>query len=139
VKAFVLDASVALAWFVDNPIPPFAERLRQRLLHGGKAVVPALWHLEMASGLVTAERRGTLSTADTLQAIEKIDLLLGRAIESAIDLIPIRQALGTARTFQLTAYDAVYVEVSRRENLPLATLDRHLAAAATKARIELVQ
>ena len=135
---FVLDASVALAWFIDNPTPPFAERARQALLHGGKAVVPALWHLEMANGFVVAERRGTLSAEDSMQAIEKIELLLGRAIENAIEVISIRQVLAAARAFRLTAYDAVYLEASRRENLPLATLDRDLAAAATNAGVKLV-
>ncbi|MFZ0774109.1 MAG: type II toxin-antitoxin system VapC family toxin [Candidatus Sulfotelmatobacter sp.] len=137
-KRFVLDASVALAWFIDNPTPPLAERIRQALLQGGKAVVPALWHPEMANGLVVAERRGTLSAAGTAQAIEQIGLLLGPTIERAVDVVSIKQALGTARTFQLTAYDAVYLETALRQELPLATLDRQLLTAASKAGVEIV-
>ena len=61
---FVLDASVALAWFVNNPVPPYALRVRQLLLDGARALVPALWQLEMANGLAVAERRRILAPPD---------------------------------------------------------------------------
>jgi predicted nucleic acid-binding protein len=138
VKRFVLDASVALAWFVDNPIPHFATRMRQNLLHGGKAVVPALWHMEIANGFVVAERRGKLSAAECARAMEKIGLLLGTAIESTADLVSMRQVFETARTFQLSAYDAVYLDQARREHLPLATLGQQLLKAAAAAGVEIL-
>ena len=49
------------------------------------------------------------------------------------------QALTTARTFRLAAYDAAYLEVARRERLPLATLDGALRTAAAHAGVELVR
>jgi predicted nucleic acid-binding protein len=139
VKRFVLDASVALAWFIDSPIPSLAERLRRDLLSGAKGVVPSLWHLEMANGFVMAERRRTLADKDISRAMEEIGFLLGPVIESATDLVSIKQAVGTARTFHLTAYDAVYLEVSIRHKLPLATLDQRLRAAAHKAGVEVIR
>jgi len=139
VKRFVLDASVALAWFIDNPIPSLAERLRRDLLGGDKAIVPSLWHLEMANGFVMAERRRTLAARDILRATEEIGFLLGPVIESDTDVVSIKQALGTARTFQLTAYDAVYLETSIRRQLPLATLDHRLRIAASKAGVEVIR
>jgi len=39
-NGFVLDASVALRWFLDHPMPPFANRVKQHLLKGARAVVP---------------------------------------------------------------------------------------------------
>ena len=138
-KRFVLDASVALAWFIDNPVPPLAERLRRELSGGDQAIVPALWHLEMANGFVMAERRRILGAADIARAAIDIGFLLGPAIESVSDFVSIKQALGTARAFQLTAYDAVYLETSIRRELPLATLDRRLQAAASKAGVEVVR
>jgi predicted nucleic acid-binding protein len=134
----VLDASVALAWFIDNPIPPLAQRLRRALLAGDKAIVPALWHLEMANGFAVAERRRTLAPADVARALEKIGFLLGPAIESTTDLVSIKQALETARRFRLTAYDAVYLETSLRQKLPLATLDKQLRVAASSAGVDII-
>ena len=57
-KTFVLHASVALGWTLDNPLPVSAAQAKQALLSGARALVPALWHLEIANGLVVAERRG---------------------------------------------------------------------------------
>ncbi len=49
-----------------------------------------------------------------------------------------RRALLTAREFRLTAYDAVYLETALRQELPLATLDRQLLAAAARAGVEIL-
>jgi predicted nucleic acid-binding protein len=135
---FVLDASVALAWFVDNPVPAYATRVKESLLHGVHAVVPALWHLEMANGFAVAERRGILTAADASQSVGDIEQLLAHAIESTADFISVRQALTTALSFQLSAYDSVYLDTARRERLPLATLDRRLLAAAGQAGVALL-
>ena len=137
-KRFVLDASVALAWFVDNPVPAYAIRIKEALRHGSGAVVPALWHLEMANGFAVAERRGILSATDASQSVYAVERLLAHAIDSTTDFVSIRQALATARTFQLSAFDAVYLDTARRERLPLATLDRRLLAAAGQAGVDVL-
>ena len=66
---FVLDASVALAWFVDHPVAAYAVRVRKSLARDAQAVVPGLWHLEMANGLAVAERRGILTSANSTAGI----------------------------------------------------------------------
>ena len=133
---FVLDASVALAWFLDNPVSPLALRVKQALLSGAAAVVPALWHLEMANGLVVAERRRILTSADVLHGLVQVEQLAAQ-ITTHGDLVSARQALSTARTFQLSAYDAVYLDTARNAGLALATLDRNLRSAAGRAAVEL--
>ncbi len=132
----MLDASVALAWFVDNPIPIFAEQVQHRLAHGETAVVPVLWLMEIANGLIVAERRRKLSIADCTRAIEKIRQLLDTVIEISVDEISILQNFETARTFQLTSYDAMYIDTARSARLPLATLDRQMLKAADRAGIK---
>jgi predicted nucleic acid-binding protein len=137
-KRFVLDASIALAWFLDNPVSPYALRVKQALVDGARAVVPALWHLEMANGLVVAERRRILATAEGTRCLQYIEQLTSQ-IETNNDLVPARQALTTARSFQLSAYDAVYLDTARNEGLPLATLDQSMRAAAGRAGVEIFQ
>ena len=136
---FVLDASVALRWFLWNPVPAYAREVRRLMLDGARAVVPALWHLEMASGLALAERRGILTAPDVDQSLGDVERLLGQAIESDSALVSARQALATARAFRLSGYDAVYLDLARRERLPIATLDRELRAAATQAGVALLR
>ena len=136
---FVLDASVALRWFLNHPVPAYANRVKQVFLKGVRAVVPALWHLEMSNGLVVAERRSILTPADVDQAVIDIEQLVAHAVDIDSDVVPARQALTTARTFQLSAYDAVYLDLARRKRLPLATLDDKLRAAAARGGVELLR
>src|SRR5260370_4158650 len=103
-----------------------------------RAVVPALWHLEMANGLVVAERRGILTASEASRSLIDIEHLTVQ-IETISDLVSARQALSTARSFLLSAYDAVYLDTARQGGLPLATLDKSLRAAASRADVELFQ
>lgn len=135
---FVLDASVALRWFLDHPMPPYANRVKQFFLKGVRAVVPALWHLEMSNGLAVAERRAVLTTADVDQAVIDIEQIAAASIDIDGSVVSARQALATARAFQLSAYDAVYLDLARRERLRLATLDDRLRAAAPRAGVQLL-
>ena len=50
---------------------------------------------------------------------------------------PIRDVLEVSRNYQLTVYDAAYLELAQRESLPLATLDKALRTAAGKAGVKL--
>lgn len=138
-KAFVLDASVALSWFIDMAVAPFAIRVRRRLLDGEIAVVPSLWHLEVANEFVVAERRGVLSPSATEQALQNLDLLLSQSIKNSPESLPARRVISIAREYRLTAYDAAYLETAQREALPLATLDRALSQAASKAGVQLLR
>jgi predicted nucleic acid-binding protein len=138
VKRFVLDASVALSWFVDRPASPYAEHVKKELLHGTRAVVPVLWHVEMANGLIVAERRRTLAGADVEACLTSLEALLTDSIETSAVFSTVRQSNSLARTFKLSAYDALYLDLARAENLPLATLDQALRKAAPEASVKLL-
>lgn len=136
---FALDASIALAWFLDSPVHGDALQAKQALLKGAKGVVPAPWHLEIANSLVVAERRKVLSAADTLIALSSLEQIVLQAVELHGDPVAMREAFTTARNFGLSAYDAVYLDLARTEGIPLASLDKDLRAAAAKAGVELFQ
>lgn len=137
-KRFVLDASVALAWFLDHPVSTYAIEIKQLLVDGARAIVPALWHLEMANALVVAERRRILKSDDLSLAMVRLERLIIQTVETRNDFWSMRQALQTARGFQLSAYDGVYLETARAEGVPLATLDKSLRSAAARAGVELL-
>jgi predicted nucleic acid-binding protein len=136
---FVLDASVALRWFLDRPVPTYANSVKQFFLKGVRAIVPALWFLEMSNGLAVAERRSILGSADVDQAVIDIEQLVAQAVDVDSEIVSARQTLRTARAFHLSAYDAVYLDLARRQRLPLATLDDKLRAAATPAGVQLLR
>ena len=136
---FVLDASVALGWIADDPASPYALKVKQGLLSEARAAVPALWHLEVANWFAIAARRRILDESQESILLAALDDIIARAIDTETSTVSIRQALSMASRFQLSAYDAAYLDLAQRERLPLATLDQRLRAAAKKAGVELLQ
>ena len=98
-KRFVLDASVSLAWFLDNPVPDVALRVRNSLQTGSCALVPTLWRLEMANGFAIAERRRDLAPSFTDQCLTDIEDLMVSIIEQSTAEISLRQAGGIRAGF----------------------------------------
>jgi predicted nucleic acid-binding protein len=137
-KRFVLDASVALAWFIDRPIAPYAMRIQELLLAGDRAIVPPLWRVEVANGFVVTERRGVLTPSDTAEALQTFHIVFAQAVEESQQVPPLPRVIATAREFRLTAYDAEYLDTARILQLPLATLDRRLKEAASQAQVALL-
>ncbi|MGC2450085.1 MAG: type II toxin-antitoxin system VapC family toxin [Candidatus Sulfotelmatobacter sp.] len=137
-RRFVLDASVALAWFIDPSVAPLAKRVQQLLLQGDRAIVPYLWRSEVANGFVVAQKRGILTSVRSTEAFAALDVLLAQSIENVSQELSIQQVVAAAQHFELTAYDALYLETARELRLPLATLDRRLSAAAEKAGLSVV-
>ena len=114
-------------------------RLRQRhvldrLAHE-EAHAPGLWELEVANVVLLAERRGRLSEAASARIIERLRDLPIRLSPNSPRL---HHVLEVGRRYGLTSYDAAYLTLAQQLNLPLATLDRDLAAAAGLADVELV-
>ena len=137
-KSFVLDASVALRWFLDKSVTPYAVHVKQFLLDGRLAVVPALWHLEMANALAVAERRRVLESAELERALRDIEGLLRNVIDTDPSHFSLRETCKLARSFRLSAYDACYLNLALRDGLPLATLDDDLRRAARSANVQIV-
>ena len=132
---FVVDASVILAWCLKDEMSSTAERVVDRLLSDG-AVAPGHWPLEVANGLLMAERRNRLDEA----ALEALAVRIGAL---PVDVIPIRlttalELVEVARSRDLTLYDASYLRLADDRGLRLATFDTRLAAAATTSGVPLV-
>ena len=125
---FVLDASVAAAWLLDDENEPRSNEALVRL-ESEVALVPQFWHLEVRSALLGAERRGRIR-------VDEVDERLHRLGELPIrtDTEPdFRVAFTLARKHRLSMYDAMYLELAQRSGAPLATLDQALARAAVAA------
>ncbi len=133
---FVLDASVAVAWCYHDETTPYAVGVLKKL-DADAALVPSVWPLEVANAVCIGERRQRLRPADIMRFTELV-CALPIMVDSALlprDLGPV---LDLARTYQLSSYDASYIELAVREALPLATQDSRLQAAAAKVGVSLV-
>ncbi len=129
-SGLVLDCSVTLTWCFDDEASADGDAVLEWVRDEG-ALVPALWHLEVANVLVQAERRKRLTSTETaafFALVAQLPILIDdetarRAWRGIVDI---------ARTEGLSAYDAAYLELAIRRALPLATKDRALSDAAAR-------
>ena len=124
----MLDASVAAAWCLDDESDVYS-LAALRLLAVGGVMVPHLWGVEVANTLLTAERRGLISTKDVNRACTSL-LSLPIAVDPVARDRALTTVLRLARLHGLTSYDAAYLELAIRHDLPIATLDAALTVAA---------
>ncbi|MGH9575733.1 MAG: type II toxin-antitoxin system VapC family toxin [Candidatus Acidiferrales bacterium] len=136
---FVLDASVALGWFVDEPATDLALRVRRMLRGGSRALVPFFWHLEFSNGVLVAERRKLIDRDGADRFVDEIEYLLLSVIETRGDVVPLRDAIAASRSYRIAPYDAAYLDLARREGIPLATLDQKLQLAAVSAGVAVIR
>ena len=132
----VIDASLTLSWYFEDERTPAANAVLDQVTNTG-AVVPSLWRLETANGLQIAIRRKRIDAAFRDRAL----LDLGRlpiTIDPETDAQAWTTTLQLADRFQLTLYDAAYLELAQRCALPLATLDKALRPAADVLGITLL-
>lgn len=131
--AFVLDASVAIAWVVSSQATPYTRRIRLRAKREPYHV-PAIFAAEVANVLVVLERRGILTEHGSEAAAD----VLGRLDPVVHDLsLGISQLRAVAKRFSLTAYDATYLALGIELRLPIACGDRPLKAALRPAGVKL--
>lgn len=134
--SFVVDSSIALTWCFEDEASPAADALLIRLSdHGAHA--PSLWPLEVLNALMAAQRRGRLAPAarrERLALLQALPILLDT--ETAGQAWTITNLL--AERHGLTLYDAAYLELAHRLDLPLATLDADLRTAANSLGVPLL-
>jgi predicted nucleic acid-binding protein len=131
---FVLDNSVTMRWFFGDGKPAelaYAKRVLDAL-KSDDAIVPVTWGLEVANVIARAEAKELATEA---RSAEFLELLQGVSIEGdpANFTHALTGTLQLARRYNLSAYDASYLELALRSGLPLATLDEDLQKAAKKA------
>lgn len=133
--ALVLDASVAIAWFVRKQATSYTDRIRS-MARREPLHVPAVWKLEVANALVMLERRGHVSDKAARTAAE----LLGDLVVTVhSDRLAVPELLELARTHDLSVYDASYLDLALSLRLPLACRDGPLQRALSGAGVRLAR
>lgn len=132
---FVLDNSIAMRWLLndrDASTQDYARKVLELLVEGATAVVPNLCALEAANVVLKEMKKGNVTQADASQFIA----LLGELdIESDTQTHDhaLGDTLGLAKQYDLSSYDAAYLELALRKGFPIATVDKDLGDAASKA------
>lgn len=128
-----------MAWCFAEEATDLTEALLDRLSNStDTAVVPDLWLYEVVNVTELAARKGRISAE---KAEGFVQALADLPIES--ESITRERMFGPVRAldrqYQLTAYDAAYLELAIRRDLPIASYDAALLTAAKAAGVTLVQ
>ena len=133
-SAFVLDNSVVSGWLIENQSSAYADAVAERL-KASRAIAPPLLRLEVTNVLRTACKRQRLIAA---QAHAMLTALAALPIDIDMTAPNPAQILDLALRHDLTAYDAMYLDLALRRALPVATRDLALADAARAAGVGVV-
>jgi predicted nucleic acid-binding protein len=127
VNTFVIDASIAVKWVVDEDGTPEALALRQRT----KLIAPELLVAECANILWKKVQRDELLKQEALLAAR---LLRGAEIE----LLPLRSLFETATrmSFEINhpAYDCVYLALANNSKCQFVTADERFLQKLRQGR-----
>jgi predicted nucleic acid-binding protein len=126
----VIDASVAIDWFLTKSSE--AAEIALDVVAADGAVVPALWRWEVQDVLRRLELAGRLAKSVDFIKTELRELPISVDSE-LIGLFGGEAAL--ASRYNLTVYDAAYLELALRLGVPLASTDKAIMAAAKTAKV----
>ena len=131
----VIDASAALGWVFEDEASEVTDQLFDEVRdYGGQ--VTSFWHLEVANAVLSAIKRNRIERVDAYQRLELISVLpINSDVETA-DLAWGR-IIRLAQEYQLTTYDAAYLELAIRLDCQLASFDKALCRAAIEANVPL--
>lgn len=136
-RALVIDASTALGFLMQHEQEAHSLKAMEAMEAGTPVVVPAHWWLEVANGLIMAERRKRATQADITEALNLVQALPVSTDEETARRSGSETA-ALARQHGLTVYDAAYLELAMRGGAFLATSDRTLRHAAIAAGVPLL-
>ncbi len=136
-ECLVIDCSIVMAWYFTDESDPYADRVA-RQLPDRVALVPLNWPLEVANTLLIGERRKRSTQTQAAKFIRNLSAL-PITVDDETNLYAWNTILSLARDQNLTAYDAAYLELAIRRNLPMATLDDKLKTAAQAVGVPLYE
>ena len=135
-RAFVADASVAVAWVHPAQATTQTAAMLDTLADGATLEVPALWPVEVANALLVLVRRRKLNEDERQTGLGWLRGLPLR-IDAETAALAFSRLSELAAAHHLSVYDAAYLELAHRRKLPLACTDGPLRKAAKQAGIDL--
>ncbi len=131
--SFVLDCSVSMAWCFDDERTAYTDAILENFKNK-TAVVPTLWPLEVANVLLLSKRKKRITEIQSANFIDALSAL-PIVIDPSTSAKAMHSIFVIASQYELTIYDATYLELAIREEIPLLTLDKGLQNAAKKCHV----
>jgi len=132
--SIVIDNSMALAWTLIDERSDAADMILEKVMREG-GHVPFIFRAEFANGLTMAVRRNRIDRGSRSEALVFIEGL--RLVHDVEGKDRMHSAVELADAYDLTVYDAIYLDLAQRRRLPLATFDKKMIAATRNAGVRL--
>lgn len=123
----VVDASVVVKWFVDEPGSTEARALIAR---GDVLLAPSLVLAEVANTAWKLQRRGAITAEHATLLVDAVP----RVLSHVVPMEDLSGALAVALELDHAVYDAVYVALAEAEGAKLVTADTRLLSAVRGSR-----
>ena len=136
-EAFIVDASVGFAWVYPSQASERTDKLLEDIESGARIVVPSLWFLEIANGLLAAQRRKLLTASERKKVLERLSALTFTVDEEA-GRAAFDKTSELAEKHGLSLYDATYLETALSHKLPLGSRDDALRKAAKRSGVKVL-
>lgn len=129
---FVFDCSIISSWLLPDEENHISEDIMKKFLLQESPIIkaPCIFYIEIMNVLQVAYRRQRIDKnlkESILQSIMQLPVIIDNA-GMIPSYFPDISALATKH--QLSSYDALYLELAIRQNIPLITLDKALRQAA---------
>ena len=133
----VIDTSITMAWCFDDESTPYTEGLLNWCAAGTIIHVASIWPMEVTNVLLNAQKKARVTKKRIQEFLETL-FKLPIQIDPVLMKRAVYDVRKLAQAHQLTSYDAAYLELALRENLPLASLDADLKNAALASGVRLI-
>jgi predicted nucleic acid-binding protein len=136
--SFVLDTSIAFKSFLeDESDRAYSLAILEAITDDYRPAVPWLWYYEIESTNLVQVRRKRIVFE---QAVDYLKIIYEMVVDTdPPDCSAILQLPHLAQAHNLTGYDAAFLELAMRLQLPLATNDKALVLAAADTKVQLLK
>ena len=126
----LLDACVIMAVLIEEP----EKDLILKLTKGAVIVVPNITDFEIGNALSKLYKRKIITKQDVSEAF-----LTYKKIPLQIEKVDINNSIKIFCKYSIYAYDAYYLELAFRLNLPLLTFDANMKTIAKDLKIKIME
>ncbi|NOY01023.1 MAG: type II toxin-antitoxin system VapC family toxin [Verrucomicrobia bacterium] len=127
--------SCLLGWLLPDESNKYSETFLDRWMNGAVISAPDLIRYEVTNAIVTAtKRRGRITDAQMQTKLCEFDALTIAFDENSSRVVT-KDTVKISIKYDLSIYDAAYLELAKRTDTPLATLDKKLKSAAAKEKL----
>jgi len=135
---FVLDNSVSMRWIQPSEKKKDQEYANSVLdsLIDNEAITSDVWRIETVNAVLNLVKHKTITQKESELFLNVLDDTNIHSNGETANMAFSNTFL-LAQKHNLASYDATYLELAIRENLPLATLDKKLIKAAKKEDVQL--